>query len=112
MVELQQSSEIPSEAGVPLRSEFADDHDFADVLAAFVSSLPALGQRLEHSLRRGDVGQLRTQAHQLKGAAGGYGFPELTALAATLEAACEANEAGRMAEALERLLGCLGRIRV
>lgn len=111
MAELEQvRTGIQPAARHPIRSEFAGDPGFVDVLAAFVSSLPELGRGLEQHLVRGNIRHLRTQAHQLKGAAGGYGFPLLTALAAALETACEANDADRIADALDRLLACLGRI--
>ena len=67
-------------------------------------------QLLEEAHRAGDVDQLRTHAHQLKGAGGGYGFQGLSEIAAELEDACKANDVDDVGESLDKLLGYLGRI--
>ncbi len=56
--------------------------------------LAGLGQRISaihDALEAKDLGQLRVLAHQLKGAAGGYGFPSLTEAACALEKAAAEN---------------------
>jgi HPt (histidine-containing phosphotransfer) domain-containing protein len=55
---------------------------------------------------------LRSRAHQLKGAGGGFGFPQLSALAAELEQACRSSDPGKIAEALEAVVGLLNRISI
>jgi CheY-like chemotaxis protein/HPt (histidine-containing phosphotransfer) domain-containing protein len=50
--------------------------------------LAGLGQRIaaiQNALETGDLNQLKILAHQLKGAAGGYGFPTLTEAARKVE---------------------------
>jgi signal transduction histidine kinase/DNA-binding NarL/FixJ family response regulator len=69
----------------PITSELADDPELADLLRDFVGMLPQRLDRLFQVLDRRELGELRQLAHQLKGAAGGYGFPHLTARAAQLE---------------------------
>ena len=44
---------------------------------------------LEDSLAKGDLPRVRTLAHQLKGAGGGYGFAQITEAAASLEMVVE-----------------------
>jgi PAS domain S-box-containing protein len=56
--------------------------------------LTGLGQRvsaLHQALETKDLAQLKILAHQLKGAAGGYGFPSLTEAARNLEQAAATN---------------------
>jgi HPt (histidine-containing phosphotransfer) domain-containing protein len=58
----------------------------ADILKPFVEGLTQTADRLGHALEANNREAIRTMAHQLKGAAGGYGFPSITASAARLEA--------------------------
>ena len=58
----------------PLYSDLSDDEDMLDLLESFVSQLPNRGTALETSLQEGDLAQAKVLAHQLKGAAGSYGF--------------------------------------
>lgn len=69
----------------PILSEFADDPDMTELVASFVEGLPLQVAKLEAAHASGDHPMLRRLAHQLKGAAGGYGFPTLTTAAAELE---------------------------
>ena len=69
----------------PVRSEFADDPDMADIVALFVSELPKRISSMQEALCSGDIAQLRILAHHLKGAAGGYGFPKLGEAAALVD---------------------------
>lgn len=77
------ASNLPSTS--PLRSEFADDADMSELLAMFVSELGDRIARLEDGLAHNRLADLRTLAHQLKGAAGGYGYPEVSRVAGVLE---------------------------
>jgi signal transduction histidine kinase/DNA-binding response OmpR family regulator len=70
-------------------SDLASDPELADVLQEFVRTLPEKINRLYELLTRQDIDELRRFVHQLKGAAGGYGFPPITARAAELEARLE-----------------------
>ena len=68
-----------------MTSELADDPDLADLLPSFIEMLPKKVERLFELLSRQEMEELCQFAHQLKGAAGGYGFPLVTASAARLE---------------------------
>ncbi len=71
----------------PITSEFADDPDMAILIAEFVASLPASAHAILDRLDQGAIEQARTMAHQLKGAGGGYGFPQVTDAARAVDAA-------------------------
>lgn len=60
-----------------IRSEFADDPDMAGIVRLFVAELPQRIAAMESAFASGQLEQLRMFAHQMKGAAGGYGFPKL-----------------------------------
>lgn len=60
-------------------------------LSAFAETFDRY-ERTPQSLQDDDWSSLRRLAHNWKGSAGTYGFPELTTAAATLEAALEARE--------------------
>jgi HPt (histidine-containing phosphotransfer) domain-containing protein len=68
-----------------VRSEFADDPDMSGIVGQFVSELPDRVQSMNAALAAGQFEQLRVLAHQLKGAAGGYGFPRLGEAAALID---------------------------
>jgi HPt (histidine-containing phosphotransfer) domain-containing protein len=93
-------------------SGFADDPDFQDLLEMFAESISRQRQELEASHRDGDVQQLQALAHTLKGAGGGYGFPEMTTLAAELENACKSDDRPLVDVRVPVLLDYLGRIRI
>jgi HPt (histidine-containing phosphotransfer) domain-containing protein len=106
---------IPSQfhaAAPPVHSTFADDEDFAELLRAFADTIPEKQQTVLDLHRAGAFDELRCWAHQLKGAAGGYGFPELTEVAAELEQACKAQDADWITLGVDRVLDCLKRIAV
>ncbi len=68
-------------------SIYEDDPDMLEIVREFVAELPNRVAALESHLANGDMPELQTLAHQLKGAGGGYGFPQITEVAAVLEQA-------------------------
>ena len=78
-----------------VRSEFADDPDMSEIVALFVRELPQRIAAMHSALAASNLEQLRLLAHQLKGAAGGYGFPKLGEAAAQIDQGikdgCDAN---------------------
>jgi len=103
-------SDLNATAHPPLRSEFADDADFRELLDVFVSAVPERIRLLTDLHRAGSVEELGRQGHQLKGAGGGYGFPQISAAGAELQHACRVQDAARIAHALNDLLDLLGRV--
>lgn len=67
------------------RSEFALDPEMRDIVALFVDDLARRAESLRAALDAGDLVRLRTLAHQLRGSAGGYGFPAIGNAAANVE---------------------------
>lgn len=84
LVALRRSEETMDEENL-LVSDLAGDPDLADVLEEFIAELPARARAIEQACLEGDVDTLIRLAHQLKGSAGGYGFPSITEEAADLE---------------------------
>lgn len=69
----------------PIRSQLADDPDYAELVSEFVSNIPLRILSIRKSMEQNDSNQLCTLIHQLKGACGSYGFHEVTPLATILE---------------------------
>jgi CheY-like chemotaxis protein len=70
-----------------LKSRFAEDQRMAPILAKFITRLPESAARLRRLLDEQQLDALRRAVHDLKGAGGGYGFPEISETAARAEAA-------------------------
>lgn len=66
-------------------SSFTGDPEMRDLIGYFVEELPKRMQALEEAWEAADLGSLRRIAHQLKGAAGGYGFDSIGQAAGELE---------------------------
>lgn len=93
-------------------SELADDPDLGDLVELFVAELP---DRLDHLVRQFDDGNrqtMRRAVHQMKGAAGSYGFHAVTPLAARLEQSLNDDGSDERVKAdLDALLDLCRRIR-
>ncbi len=85
----------------PLVSALATDAGIAHLLDGFVGRLPERLGAMERALGTRDLEVLADLAHQLKGAASGYGFPTITEAAAELEAVAAAR--GEVERALAAL---------
>ena len=77
-----------------------------DTLAElFIEALPARVEAIEKALAEQDLTTLATGVHQLQGAAGGYGFPEITRAAKQIDLSSEATEHPAQFEAsVQRLI--------
>lgn len=93
-------------------SDFCSDPEYRGLLELFAEALPERRRRLTAAFRSGSFQELRTLAHQLKGAGGGFGFPDLTRCAAELESACKSASPDLVAAALDRMLAYMERIAV
>lgn len=72
--------------GVPM------DAAFQEILKCFIDELPNRIRSLEDAMDRLDITTVRTVAHQLRGCAAGYGFPELGEQAGVLEKSLRETE--------------------
>lgn len=68
-----------------LVSELAADPDLRDLVELFVQELPKRVVALQAALAKRDYLTMARLSHQLKGSAGGYGFPRISDAAKVLE---------------------------
>jgi signal transduction histidine kinase/DNA-binding NarL/FixJ family response regulator len=87
------STPAPEPLAPPLRSEFAEDPDMKELIKQYVAGLPEQVAKLVALLNQSDLETLRREIHKIKGSGGGYGFSELTDLAAKAEKRIRAGEA-------------------
>ena len=71
--------------GVGLRSNLEHEPSIHKLLSKFIARLPERVNSLFAMMDEKNLENLRQTIHQLKGAAGGYGFPQLTELASRAE---------------------------
>ena len=98
-------------ADAAMVSKYSQDPDMVELVAEFVGRLD---ERLAEMRLAADAGQwdeLRRLAHQMKGAGGSYGYPELTRLAGELEANARAVDTESARLGLMRLAELCRRIR-
>lgn len=96
----------------PVYSEFQNDEDFRELLEEFAVAIPDRLKSVEMLLAAADWQELSRVAHQIKGAGGGFGFPELSEKASSLEQACKEAVIERIAADAAELIAFARRIRV
>jgi HPt (histidine-containing phosphotransfer) domain-containing protein len=95
----------------PIVSAFASDPVLRELVEMYVSEMPGRIADLERAFAAGDRERLRITAHQIKGAAGSYGFDCLTQSAAALESVMRADRPPEeLRRSLEELLTLCRRI--
>lgn len=93
-----------NESTAPLTSTMADDEDFRELLAIFLDELDERATTLRRHFDAGAHDEVARLAHQLKGAAGGYGYPSITEAARAVEdLAKAAGDAGALATSVADL---------
>ncbi|MCL2624536.1 MAG: Hpt domain-containing protein [Planctomycetaceae bacterium] len=75
----------------PIYSLLADDADLYEIVKMFVDEMPKRIDQLMSEFIAKNWGELERTAHQLRGAAGSYGFGEVTPVAGKLEQAVQAK---------------------
>ncbi|MBA4030063.1 MAG: hypothetical protein C0478_04095 [Planctomyces sp.] len=95
-----------------IRSEYVSDPDYEELIADFVSAMPERVAELLTAIEGRDFDELKRKAHQLKGAGGGYGFPEMTTIAAQVESACRENRIPDVLDQTAALVDYLRRVSV
>ena len=88
----------------PLISEFEDDAEMRDIIGIFVGGMQARVALLREATAIGDRSALEHIAHQLRGAAGGFGFGAISIAAERLELA---SKGGADRTAVEPLVAAL-----
>jgi HPt (histidine-containing phosphotransfer) domain-containing protein len=77
----------------------------AQLVDRFVRGLDQRVESLRKAIVEDDHQQLKVIAHQLKGAAGGYGFPEISRAAANIESAVHEQNLQSLQTQLDELVG-------
>lgn len=85
----------------PIVSEFADEPEMLELIGMFVAEMPGWVKRIRSVWKEQQLGELRRLAHQLKGAAGGYGFSIIGDTAAEIEDRLEESETEEIEEVRE-----------
>ncbi|HZK79412.1 MAG TPA: PAS domain-containing protein, partial [Humisphaera sp.] len=76
-----------------IKSDYADVAKMQGILAEFVEGLPARVGEIMESFAAKDLAAVKRAAHQLRGSGGGYGFPDMTDLAARVEQSIKDEQA-------------------
>jgi len=93
-------------------SSLAADPDLGELVDLFVQEMPHRISALETQARSRDWQELTRTVHQIKGAAGSYGFPAITPYAARLENAAKiGGQEEEILSALDELLDLCRRLR-
>ena len=104
-------SDRPIPPNDPIPSELAqEDESFIDLVEEFVAALPERMEKMSDALRARDFETLRMLAHQLKGSAGGYGYPMVTMRAGELEKHAKCAELDALLADLESLRDMVARV--
>jgi histidine phosphotransfer protein HptB len=93
-------------------SRLAGDPDLSEIVDMFVEEMPGRVATLLEQLNAADWAGLRRTAHQLKGAAGSYGFDAISPCAGKVEAALRDGEPEQQIRAMvEELVELCNRTR-
>jgi HPt (histidine-containing phosphotransfer) domain-containing protein len=80
-----------------------DDPEMYDLVEQFVGGLPGRLSELRRAYEQLDWDGLTKLAHQLKGAGGSFGYPDVSGLAATMERHFRAHSVGSFSHWMEQL---------
>ncbi len=102
------SAAAPATADPVYYSALGNDPDLAEIVALFVDEMPGRVRNLQAHFSCANWDELARLAHQLKGAAGSYGFDQITPLAAQFETVVrDGRPLSLVREALDDLVeGC------
>jgi HPt (histidine-containing phosphotransfer) domain-containing protein len=88
------------------------DAQIAALVPRFLANRAADVDKLRAALALADFDTIRVSAHGMKGAGGGYGFPEISRLGAAMEEGACRRDAAAIAALVASLDEYLGRIEV
>ena len=95
-----------------LYSDLGADPDLGELVEMFVDEMPDRVANIQKLLEASDWEELRRAAHQLKGAAGSYGFSPISPSAATVEDAIRSEQPEeQIRQAAEALCEMCNRVR-
>ena len=82
------ASEKPADASPEIQallSTLAGDPCFDTIIDKFVKNMPIRVAAMRTALLKSNFAQIRDLAHQMSGAAGGYGYPDITLVCRDIE---------------------------
>ena len=88
----------------------AVDAQIAALVPRFLANRAADVGRIRTALAHADFESIRIAAHAMKGAGGGYGFPEISRLGAAMEASARQRDPAQIVELVASLDAYLARI--
>jgi signal transduction histidine kinase/CheY-like chemotaxis protein/HPt (histidine-containing phosphotransfer) domain-containing protein len=94
-----------------LVSTLGGDDDMREIVEQFVTGLANRASAIARAAEESDLEALGRQAHQLKGAAGAYGFQTITEAAAAVEDAIRQGDAREVRGRVEALVSLCARAR-
>jgi histidine phosphotransfer protein HptB len=103
----------PHQNQPPLRSDFIDDADMAELIEYYVAELPRKIESIGEYVETNRLDELRRIAHQIKGASGSYGFGPVGELAEHIVRAIDADcELESIHNSVESLVAMCRRVSV
>ncbi len=99
------SAPEPSRTDRLISQLLLQDGSLRDVVEEFVRGLDGRLEELRLAHERMDFDRLTVLAHQLKGAAGSYGYPDISRLCAEMELKFRSHQADNFHVCLEQLAG-------
>ena len=109
--EVEETSTAPGDTPDAPVFSLADNPRFAPLIKRYVGSFPTQVENIRAAYDRGQLDEVRTLVHRIRGTASNYGFPEVTAAAGVCEDSIR-DRAGEevIGAALEKLLGLLSQL--
>jgi len=102
----------PTSDAIVLHSSLGDDPDLGALITLFVEEMPDRISALEREFEAANWDAVQRLAHQMKGAAGSYGFEQITPYAIRLEtAARRRDDHWELRAARDEFIGACQRIR-
>src|SRR4051812_29710255 len=83
----------------PLRSTYADDDAIAEILPLFINNMPKYTGDLDARISHSDWPGAARICHDLKGTAGGYGYPDIAQATQRLESELKNGKDVKLIEA-------------
>jgi HPt (histidine-containing phosphotransfer) domain-containing protein len=97
----------------PITSKLVkEDPDMIDLVEEFVQELPHRLSSLQRAYQSQQIEEIRSLAHQLKGAGGGHGYPILTEKAANIEKQAIKGNIEAIQSGIEELVQVIARVTV
>lgn len=87
----------------PIFSELLkEESSFDELIHQFIDTLKGMQYKISNSFRKNETDTLARVIHDLKGTAGGFGYPDLTELAENIEVSMKEKESNTTARLLEK----------